>query len=359
MKVLGVVSARPNFVKMAPVVRALAAQGVDAFLAHTGQHFDAEMSGVFFAELGLPAPRVNLGVGALLPWQQSGRIVEGLGNLIAEEKPDWVIVPGDVNGTLAAAVAAVRTGTRLAHLESGLRSFDRRMPEELNRIAVDHLADRLYVTEPSGGENLKREGVPDARVCFAGNTMIDTLDACRGRAEKRAPLSSLALDDGYILLTMHRPDSVDSEPGQRRLLEIVRAASELAAVVFPVHPRTRRRMRELGTEAAFRESPRVFLIEPLGYLDFMAAMLRARVVMTDSGGIQEETTALGLACLTLRESTERPITCSVGTNRVVGTLPESVRKALRDVWSKPPIGTRPEGWDGRASARVVQDLLTA
>ena len=359
MKVLGVVSARPNFVKMAPVVRALAARGVDAFLAHTGQHFDEEMSGIFFGELGLPAPRVNLGVGALTSWQQSGRVVEGLGDLIHAEKPDWVMVPGDVNGTLAAAVAAVRTGTRLAHLESGLRSFDRKMPEELNRIAVDHLSDRLYVTEPSGSENLKREGVAAERVFFAGNTMIDTLDACRGLAEKRAPFASLGLRDGYILLTMHRPDTVDSELGQRRLLEIVRAASELGDVVFPVHPRTRRRMRELGLEAGFRETPRVFLGEPLGYVDFMAAMLHARVVMTDSGGIQEETTALGLPCLTLRDSTERPVTCSVGTNRLVGTVPENVRKALGEAWSEPPRGARPEGWDGRASERVVQDLLTA
>lgn len=359
MKLLGVVGARPNFVKMAPVIRALQGRGADAFLVHTGQHFDTEMSEVFIGELGLPEPRVNLGVGQLSPWSQSGRIVEGLGDVIVSERPDWVIVPGDVNGTLAAAIAAVRTGSRLAHLESGLRSFDRRMPEELNRTAVDHLADRLYVTEKSGQENLRREGIPDTRVRFVGNTMVDTLLASKELAAHRDPIERLGLPDGedFILLTMHRPDTVDTAEGLGALLDIVWHAASRGPVVFPMHPRTRRRIAELALGQAFEDVERLYPVEPLGYLDFLALMLRARVVMTDSGGIQEETTALGVPCLTLRASTERPITCSVGTNRIVGTEPLKVGKALDEVWERPPQGAQPEGWDGRAGERVAEDLL--
>lgn len=359
MKVLGVVGARPNFVKMAPVVRALLERGADALLVHTGQHFDAEMSQVFFGELALPEPRVNLGVGALSPWSQAGRIVEGLGDVIAAERPDWVVVPGDVNGTLAAALAAVRSGTRLAHLEAGLRSFDRRMPEELNRIAVDHLSDRLYVTEKSGAENLGREGIPEARSRFVGNTMVDTLLRSRELAARRNPLARLAVPDGedFVLLTMHRPETVDTAEGLGALVDILWKAASHGPVVFPVHPRTRRRILELGFERAFEDVERLCLVEPLGYLDFVALMQRARVVMTDSGGVQEETTALGVPCLTLRPATERPVTCSVGTNRVVGTEPLKVGRALDEVWERPPQGARPEGWDGRAAERVADDLL--
>lgn len=359
MKLLGVVGARPNFVKMAPVVRALLERGADAYLVHTGQHFDKEMSEVFFGELGLPEPRINLGVGALSPWSQAGRIVEGLGDVIAAERPDVVIVPGDVNGTLAAALAAVRAGTRLAHLESGLRSFDRRMPEELNRIAVDHLADRLYVTEKSGQENLGREGIPEARVRFVGNTMVDTLLGSRELAAQRDPVERLGLPDqaDFVLLTMHRPETVDSAEGLAALLDIVWHATSKGPVVFPVHPRTRRRIRELALDRAFLDVEGLFLVDPLGYLDFVALMEKARVVMTDSGGIQEETTALGVACLTLRAATERPVTCSVGTNRVVGTEPLEVGRALDQVWDDPPTGGQPEGWDGRAGERVADDLL--
>jgi len=358
MKLLGVVGARPNFVKMAPVIRALQERGADAFLVNTGQHFDPEMSEVFIDELGLPEPRVNLGVGALSPWSQAGRIVEGLGDVIASERPDWVLVPGDVNSTLAAAVAALRAEARLAHLEAGLRSFDRRMPEERNRIAVDHLADRLYVTERSAQENLRREGIPETRVRFVGNTMVDTLLASRELAARRDPVSRLDLpDEDFILLTMHRPESVDSAEGLGALLDVVRHAVSRAPVVFPVHPRTRRRIGELGFESAFADVDRLFLVDPLGYLDFLALLLRARAVMTDSGGIQAETTALGVACLTLRAASEQPVTYSGGTNRVVGSEPLKVGRALDEIWERPPSGSRPEGWDGRAGERVALDLL--
>lgn len=361
MKILGVVGARPNFVKMAPVIRALLERGADAFLVHTGQHFDPEMSEVFFGELGLPEPRVNLGVGALSPWSQAGRIAEGLGDVIVSERPAWVVVPGDVNSTLAAALAAVRTGSRLAHLESGLRSFDRRMSEELNRIAVDHLAERLYVTERSGQENLRREGISDSRVRVVGNTMVDTLFASRELAARRDPVARLPLSgsEDFVLLTMHRPETVDAPGGLAALLDIVWRAAEKAPVIFPVHPRTRRRIAECAMEKAFEDIARLHLVEPMGYLDFLALMLRARVVMTDSGGIQEETTALRVPCLTLREATERPVTCSVGTNRLVGTEPLRVGRALDEVWERPPAGALPEGWDGHAGERVADDLLGA
>jgi UDP-N-acetylglucosamine 2-epimerase (non-hydrolysing) len=359
MKLLGVVGARPNFVKMAPVMRALLERGADAFLVDTGQHFDPEMSQLFLTELGLPEPRVQLGVGALSPWSQAGRIVEGLGDVIASERPEWVLVPGDVNGSLAAAVAASRCGARLAHLESGLRSFDRRMPEERSRIAVDHLADRLFVTERGAQDNLRREGIPEARLRFVGNTMVDTLLASRPRAAARDPLARLLLPEteDFILLTLHQPESVDQPERLAALLDIAWHAVSRAPVVFPVHPRTRRRLAEFGLEQAFAEVERLHMLEPLGYLDFLALLLRARVVMTDSGGIQAETTALGVPCLTLRAASEHPVTCSVGTNRVVGSEPLKVGAALDEIWERPPTGARPEGWDGRAAERVADDLL--
>jgi UDP-N-acetylglucosamine 2-epimerase (non-hydrolysing) len=361
MKILCVVGARPDFVRMAPVVRALAERGAEPQLVHTGQHFDAEMSQLFFDELGLPEPRTNLGVGALSPWSQAGRIAEGLGDVIVSERPDWVLVPGGVNGSLAAALGVVRTGSRLAHLESGLRSFDRRAPEELNRIAVDHLAERLFVSERSAVENLRREGIAETRTRFVGSTLIDTLLASRERAARRDPLARFALPDGedFILFTAHRPETVDSAEGLGALLDIVWHAASRAPVVFPVHPRTRRRIDDHGMVRTFEGIERLHMLDPLGYLDFLALLLRTRLVMTDSGGVQEETTALRVPCLTLRAATERPATCSVGTNRVVGTEPLKVGRALDEVWERPPLGALPEGWDGHAGERMAEDLLSA
>ena len=354
--ILGIVGARPNFIKMAPVIDALRQRpGVRTLLVHTGQHLDPAMSDVIFQELGLPAPDLHLGVGTLSPWAQAARIIEACGDLIARERPDWVVVPGDVNSTLAGAVAAVRTGTRLAHLESGLRSFDRSMPEELNRIATDHLADRLYVTEPSGLRNLRREGIPDERIRSVGNTMVDTLRRSQPHAQARRV--DIEPDGPFILMTVHRPHTVDNFAGLQRLCAILEQVIQTAPVVFPVHPRTRRRLHEHGLAENLERLPELRLVDPLGYLDFLALMLRARIVMTDSGGIQEETTALGVPCLTLRPNTERPITCEVGTNRVVGTDPAAVAAALREFWESPPQGQLPEGWDGQAAQRVADDLL--
>lgn len=361
MKILGLVGTRPNFVKMAPVIVALRKHTqVETLLVHTGQHFDRVMSEVFFEELELPAPDVNLGVGNLTPWAQTGQIIEKLGNIIAEERPDWVIVPGDVNSTLAGAIAAVRAGCSLAHLESGLRSFDRTMPEELNRVATDHLADLLFVTEPSGLHNLKNEGIPESRVRFVGNTMIDTLLESRELAKRRTINRDLGLRTGapFILVTMHRPVTVDNVKGLKRLFEILKYATTKGKVVFPIHPRTRMRLIEIELADLFTNLPGLLLIEPLGYLDFLALLAQARVVMTDSGGIQEETTVLGTTCLTLRDNTERPITCEIGTNRLVGTDPLIVKIALDEVWDNPPKGTIPDGWDGKAAQRVADCLLT-
>lgn len=361
MKILGLVGARPNFVKMAPVIAALQKySGVEALLVHTGQHFDRVMSDVFFAELQLPVPDVNLGVGNLKPWIQAAQIIEKLGNIISEKKPAWVLVPGDVNSTLAGAVAAVRAGSKLAHLESGLRSFDQTMPEELNRIATDHLADLLFVTEPSGLDNLRKEGIPDSRVRFVGNTMIDTLLKSRELARQRTINSNLGLESGapFILVTMHRPAIVDDVDGLNRLFEILKYATKKGKVVFPIHPRTRKRLIEIELADSFAGLPGLLLIEPLGYIDFLGLLDRAKVVMTDSGGIQEETTVLGVICLTLRDNTERPVTCEIGTNRLVGTDPAVVNNALDEVWDSQPEGKIPDGWDGKASQRVADYLLT-
>ncbi|MBI4568669.1 MAG: UDP-N-acetylglucosamine 2-epimerase (non-hydrolyzing), partial [Planctomycetes bacterium] len=334
MKILAVVGTRPNFIKMAPVVAALRRRAesgapVETRLVHTGQHYDFGMSEVFFRDLGLPEPDVNLGLGALTPWAQTGRIIDLLGDQIAAARPDWTLAPGDVNSTLAAAVAATRAGSRLAHLEAGLRSFDRDMPEELNRVAVDHLADLLFVTEPAGLANLTREGVPDARVRHVGNTMIDTLFKCRDLARDRPPPPNLGLAPGarFTLVTMHRPATVDRADGLRRLLAILAHAARRGPVVFPVHPRTRARLHEFGLAGEYGRVGGLALCEPAGYLDFLSLMVRARVVLTDSGGIQEETTALGVPCLTLRDNTERPITVERGTSTLVGNDPDRIRAA--------------------------------
>ena len=360
MKIVGVVGTRPNFIKMAPVILILRKRpGIETIFVHTGQHFDDEMSDVFFRDLNLPAPDVNLGVGGFSPWVQTAQIIAMLGDIIEKESPDWVFVPGDVNSTLAGAIAAVKAGCKLAHLESGLRSFDRSMPEELNRIATDHLSDLLFVTEPSGLHNLKKEGISESRIRFVGNTMIDTLLKTREIARNRPVRKEFGLgeDEPFILVTIHRPATVDNMEGLKMLFEILKHATIKAKVIFPVHPRTSSRMKEFQLYDLFRTLPRLLLTEPLGYINFLALLDQASVVMTDSGGIQEETTVLGTACLTLRQNTERPITCTIGTNRVVGTDPEIVKVALDEVFENPPRGSIPDNWDGKAAQRVLECIL--
>ncbi len=355
MRVCNVVAARPNFMKMAPVVLELQRRGIEQFLVHTGQHYDANMSDVFFEELGMPRPDVHLGVGSGSHGSQTAAVLIAFETTCLERKPDLVIVAGDVNSTLAAALAATKLQIPVAHVEAGLRSFDRAMPEEINRILTDHISDLLFVTEDEAMVNLGNEGITRG-VHQVGNCMVDTLFRHVESALGQTPWERFKLaPSGYALLTLHRPSNVDDDQSLRGLMKAINRVSERLPVVFPVHPRTRDRMSRAGIVTA----PNLILAEPLPYLAFLGMMARARCVLTDSGGIQEETTALGVPCLTLRENTERPITVSQGTNRLVGPdstrIEESVNDVLSGNW---PTGVRPELWDGYAARRIVDVLTT-
>jgi UDP-N-acetylglucosamine 2-epimerase (non-hydrolysing) len=354
MLVLHVVGARPNFMKVAPLLEALRRRGLAQRLVHTGQHFDERMSGIFFTELGLPRPDEDLGVGSGTHGEQTGRVLIAFERwLLAQSpRPDLVVVPGDVNSTLAAGLAAAKLGVAVAHLEAGLRSFDRSMPEEINRVAVDHLSDLLLTPSPDADENLSREGIPASRVARVGNLMIDTLRVHLAAARARRVPEALGLaPGGYAVVTLHRPSNVDEPAVLGRLLGALAEMAGALPVVFPVHPRTRARIAAAGLEDRARA---LRLVEPLGYLEFLSLTSAARLVLTDSGGLQEESTALGIPCLTLRENTERPITVTEGTNEVVGTDPERIlRAARRALSSAPPRGRIPALWDGRAGERAA------
>jgi UDP-N-acetylglucosamine 2-epimerase (non-hydrolysing) len=358
VKVLAVVGARPNFVKIAPVLAALREYPyVSTTLVHTGQHYDARMSDAFFANLEIPRPDINLKVQPASAVSQIAEIMMRLEPVLERVRPDVVVVVGDVNSTVAAALAAVKMGRPVAHVEAGLRSFDRGMPEEVNRVLTDAVSDLLFTTEPAANENLAREGVSQDKVHFVGNVMIDTLFRYRGEACKSDLLERLHLErDGYAALTLHRPSNVDDEGTLTMLLDAMARIQAEIPVIFPVHPRTRRRLEALAT--VLPVMPGLRLVDPLPYLDFVALMAHARCVLTDSGGIQEETTALGIPCLTLRNSTERPITVTRGTNRIVGTDPDAIYQSWREVAAgKWPAGELPELWDGRAAGRIVGVLL--
>ncbi len=358
MRVLAVVGARPNFVKIAPILAELAEYPyVSTTLVHTGQHYDALMSDAFFANLEIPRPDVNLKVQSSSAVTQIADIMTRLEPVLDRARPDVVVVVGDVNSTVAAALTAVKLGCPVAHVEAGLRSFDRSMPEEVNRVLTDAVSDLLFTTEPAANDNLTREGVSDDRVHFVGNVMIDTLFRYRERARGSDVLSRLRLKaGGYAALTLHRPSNVDDEGTLGMLLGAVARIQGEIPVVFPVHPRTRRRLEALT--GVLPPMPGLRLVDPLPYLDFLELMANARCVLTDSGGIQEETTALGIPCLTLRHNTERPITVTRGTNRVVGTEPDAIYESWRQIADgKWPEGELPELWDGKAAARVVRALL--
>jgi UDP-N-acetylglucosamine 2-epimerase (non-hydrolysing) len=358
VKILTVVGARPNFVKIAPIVAELAGYPyVRTTLVHTGQHYDALMSDSFFSNLRIPRPDVNLNVQAAGPVAQMAEIMARLEPVLEQGRPDTVLVVGDVTSTVAAALAAVKLGYPVAHVEAGLRSFDRTMPEEVNRIVTDSVSDLLFTTEQSGNENLSREGVPADKVRFVGNVMIDTLFAYRERARESGVLQRLELSSGqYGVLTLHRPSNVDDEGTLSMLLGgIARIQAEIP-VVFPVHPRTRRRLEALSS--VLPAMPGLRLVEPLAYLEFVHLMGEARCVLTDSGGIQEETTALGIPCLTLRHNTERPVTVSRGTNRIVGTDGGAIYEGWRAVLERrQPLGELPELWDGKAAGRIVRAII--
>jgi UDP-N-acetylglucosamine 2-epimerase (non-hydrolysing) len=360
VKILAVVGARPNFVKIAPIMAELTDYpSVATTLVHTGQHYDDGMSGSFFTDLEIPRPDVNLNVQAVGAVGQIAEIMTRMEPVIEEVRPDMVLVVGDVNSTVAASFAAVKTGRRVAHVEAGLRSFDRTMPEEVNRVLTDAVSDLLFTTEPSGGENLAREGVPAERVHFVGNVMIDTLFRYRERARRSSVLGRLGLDrKGYAVLTLHRPSNVDDEGALRMLFSAVARIQAEVPIVFPVHPRTRRYVSVLSS--VLPAMPNLRFIDPLPYLDFVQLMGEAQCVLTDSGGVQEETTALGIPCLTLRANTERPITVTRGTNRIVGTNPDAIFRSWLTVaageWKQ---GDLPELWDGKTAERLVKVLVEA
>ena len=348
--------------KVAPIVEALGQKpGVRPLLVHTGQHYDERMSRLFFHDLGIPQPDINLEVGSGSHAVQTGEIMKRFEPVCLERRPERVVVVGDVNSTIACALVSVKLGVRVAHVEAGLRSFDRSMPEEINRVLTDAISDDLFVTEPSGVENLRREGIAEQRIHLVGNVMIDTLLRSREQAETSAILATLQLTPKkYAVVTLHRPSNVDDPARFGGILSALSQISAHMPVVFPVHPRSRRNLDAFGLGTRGAATGDLRLIEPLGYLDFLKLMTHAAVVLTDSGGIQEETTILQVPCLTLRKNTERPITLTEGTNRLVGTAPEAIVNAFREVCHKPPGRTRMPGlWDGRAAERIVAHLLAA
>ena len=400
MKVLIVVGARPNFMKAAPIIAAIqqynemtasifadrhlsAREQIRHLLVHTGQHYDNLMSGVFFRDLNIPVPDIYLGVGSESHATQTAEVMKNFEPVLLKERPDILIVVGDVNSTLACALVAAKisfdsAGSRplIAHVEAGLRSFDRLMPEETNRVLTDHISDLLFVTEQSAIRNLRNEGVPADRIYFVGNTMIDSLLALKNKADTSTILEELGLckqreNDGadklttrYALLTLHRPGNVDNRDTFRNILSGLEELRAKCLIIFPVHPRTRGRITEFGFASSLNRNPRdagncrhgIALIDPLGYLDFLCLMKHAALVVTDSGGIQEETTILEIPCVTVRESTERPVTVESGTNTLAGTKTDIIRDAIRSQLGRVMKVHAPRFWDGQAARRVIDVL---
>jgi UDP-N-acetylglucosamine 2-epimerase (non-hydrolysing) len=358
-RVLLVAGARPNFMKIAPLARELA-RHPDAFesiLIHTGQHYDGAMSRVFFEQLALPRPAVDLGVGSGSHAQQTATIMMRFEPVILEWHPDLVLVVGDVNSTLACALVAAKLGVRVAHVEAGLRSFDRSMPEEMNRLLTDQLSDLLFVSEQSGIENLRREGIEKNKVFMVGNVMIDTLLAHREPALALNTPARLGFDAAtFGVITLHRPSNVDDPVALEELLGAVAEICEDVPLVFPVHPRTRHGLSRSHTAGKLCEKGRLHLCNPMSYLEFLGLMARSVVVLTDSGGVQEETTVLGIPCLTLRTSTERPVTITHGTNHLAGTRRDRIVEAWRNMKMNPRTSSMPPLWDGRSAERIVAIL---
>ncbi len=359
MRIVNVVGARPNLMKIAPLMEAYAAAPeIEPLLVHTGQHYDANMTDLFFRQLGIPEPDLNLGVGSASHAVQTAEIMRAFEPVVEQHRPDAVLVVGDVNSTIACGLVAVKLGVRLVHVEAGLRSFDREMPEEINRVLTDAISDLLFCTEQSGVDNLRREGIADTRIHLVGNVMIDTLLRHRERAEQSRVLETLGLvAGGYAILTLHRPSNVDDPGVLAKLLDALEVIAADQPLIFPVHPRTRQKLEQFGLAARVAAQRELRLVDPIGYLDFLKLMAHARVVLTDSGGIQEETTILGVPCLTLRENTERPITVELGNNRLVGHHPERILAAYRAVTASRGTQNRtPPLWDGGAAARIVRVL---
>ncbi len=408
MKIMIVVGARPNFMKAAPLIAAIRERSqkvaslsaekqpmgiekIQGILVHTGQHYDESMSGSFFVDLELPKPDIHLGIGSGSHAAQTAEIMRRFEEVLLQEKPGVLIVVGDVNSTVACALVAAKisydsAGTRplIAHVEAGLRSFDRAMPEELNRIVTDHLSDLLFVTEESGVRNLSHEGIPQERIHFVGNTMIDSLLASQEKASRSGILETLGMRNAsgktgsangarpYALLTLHRPSNVDHRETFLSILEGLKELSDSCPIFFSTHPRTQKRIKEFELESFFQfESgnpaangpegaiPRngIHILDPVAYLDFLCLMKHAALVVTDSGGIQEETTCLGVPCVTVRENTERPITVTCGTNTIAGTRSENIREAVKTQRHRQASGGAPEKWDGKAGARIIETII--
>ena len=359
MLVVNVVGARPNFVKISPLIQAMKRRAsFKSVLVHTGQHYDHNMSESFFQDLALPEPDFHLGVGSGSNAWQIAEIMIRFEKVLAELSPDLVLVVGDVNSTLACSLTAVKLGIPIAHVEAGLRSFDRSMPEEINRLVTDQLSDYLFTTCVEANDNLQREGIGEDKVFFVGNVMADSLFMNLQQARRSDILSRLGLKrEEYAVVTLHRPVNVDNRDTLGNILHGLKAVQQELSVVFPAHPRTLRRIMEFGLSEQVTEMANLHLIEPLGYLDFLSLMSQSKLVLTDSGGIQEETTVLGIPCLTLRENTERPVTVTEGTNIIVSDAPNRiVSEAMKALAGHGKVGRVPKLWDGKASERIATIL---
>ncbi|MBI5788040.1 MAG: UDP-N-acetylglucosamine 2-epimerase (non-hydrolyzing) [Candidatus Schekmanbacteria bacterium] len=368
-KILNVVGARPNFMKIGPLLDEMKRhREIEASLINTGQHYDQVMAETFFQQLGLPVPDMNLEVGSASHAQQTAQIMLRFEPLLLQNKPDLVLVAGDVNSTIACALVAAKLGIKVAHVEAGLRSFDRTMPEEINRILTDSISDFLFTTEISGNENLLREGISPEKIFFVGNVMIDTLNRHKEKAQQSPIINQLGLTTPYALLTLHRPSNVDNRNNLAELLATLQEVSRRIPLIFPVHPRTAKQIAGFGFGEMLHEidlnRPKIAnginILPPLGYLEFLCLMSKARLILTDSGGIQEESTVLQVPCLTLRENTERPVTVIAGTNTLVGGDREKIlthtAAILAGAYKK---GRLPEKWDGQAAQRIVKVLKVA
>ncbi len=360
-KVISVVGARPNFIKIAPIHKAFQKykKDINHLICHTGQHFDEKMSKVFFDELQMPKPDYYLGIGGGSHAEQTARIMVEFEKILLDEQPDLIIVPGDVNSTIAASLVASKLHIPIAHVESGLRSFDRKMPEEINRVLTDHISDFLFVTEKSGLDNLKVEGIDSSKVYFTGNVMIDSLVNFLPHINKSQILEDLGLTKGeYVLATFHRPSNVDEQSSLVKLIDAVNRISTSRKVVFPIHPRTMNNLKKYGLSDKLNDN--IIVLEPIGYIDFLSLTKNAELVVTDSGGIQEETTFLGVQCITVRDNTERPSTSDIGTNHMIGTDFDKVVMASHEILNgQLKEGKVPELWDGHASDRITEILFNS
>jgi len=363
MKIVSIVGTRPNFIKLAALIGEIKKHKIEHILIHTGQHYDACMSHLFFNELGLPKPDKHLAIQPDLNGSEQKKFLKAAIKAALERqkpKPDLVIVVGDVNSTVAGAEAAHELGIKVAHVESGLRSFDKTMPEEINRIRTDEISDFLFTTEKSGNENLLKEGIGKDKIFFVGNVMIDTLLKHKEKSQASSILSKLKLNkNNYAVLTLHRPSNVDTKEGFENILSILEKIQEKIKIVFPVHPRTKKNIESFKLNEKIKNMKNLIITEPLGYLDFMHLMAKSKLVLTDSGGIQEETTVLGVPCITLRKNTERPVTVEQGTNLLVSTDKNEVIKKSLEIIDANMVKnkTMPELWDGKAGQRIIKILL--